>query len=120
MSLADLVFSRLYVRGSLRHGTEGIGLTLRNVVASAVVTGLTKVEIDGRRFAPSEVTICQGGGIVSAAQIKDQSPLVLDFGAAAEILIPGGSIGPGTHTIAIGAIIRGVGEVAAKVADRTG
>ena len=99
---------------------EGIGLTLRNVVAPAVVTGLTIVEIDGRRFAPGEVTICQGGGSITAAQITDQTPLVLDLGAAADILIPGGSIVPGTHTIAIGAIIREVGEITAKVTDKTG
>lgn len=120
LSLFDFVFSHLYVRGSLCNKAEGIGFTLRNAVAPAIVTGLTRVEIDGRRFAPDGVAICQGSGIISAAQITDQAPLALDLGTVVDILIPGGSIRPGTHTVTMGVIIRGVGEVIAKVTDTTG
>jgi hypothetical protein len=111
------LIKRLVVTGSFRNyekdgEAQGFEIRLKNRIGVATVMGFTELKIDGENFKLDEVEISKGGMKCLASEVSDRLPLSVQFGD--EILIrarkPGG-ISPGSHRIALGVDMVGIGGV---------
>lgn len=95
MKIPSFVLRKLYVKGSLaRDDAGGARFVLKNTLATATLTGLRALKVDGKAVPPSQVRVRVAGKDVNAADVREDNPLVFERNADAEIAMEEGPPGP--------------------------
>lgn len=93
MRIPSFVLRKLYVRGSLRRDDGGVAFTLRNTLATATLTELRRLRIDGRDVPPGDVRVAVAGREVDAGAVRLDAPLVFPRNADAEVRVAPAALG---------------------------
>ena len=99
---------RLYVKGSMEAGPEGLSFKLRNSLAPAALNAPVKVYVDGVEVEPSKVRVYVNGQEVTWVP-SDEKPLEVPLGAEVQVVVQG-SYAKGKHKVAIKMSVKGYGE----------
>jgi hypothetical protein len=89
VKIPAFVLKRLYVPGSLRSTDEGLAFVLRNHMATATLTELRALRINGRDVAPAQARVRVGGVELDVQHVTAAAPLVFGRGDDAEVQVRG-------------------------------
>jgi hypothetical protein len=89
MRIPAFVLKKLYVQGSLQRESGGLRFVLRNSLASATLTGMRHLQLDGQDVAPGQVAVSVDGQAVEAERVSPERPVVFGRGKDAEVRVRG-------------------------------
>lgn len=87
MKIPSFVLRKLYVHGSLAIEDGDLRFVLKNTLATATLTGLRALKVDGVPIPPSRIRVAVAGKAVNAADVREDQPLVFERNAEAEVRI---------------------------------
>ncbi len=111
------LLGHLYTVGTLRNGDGGFGFALKNRLFAARLTGLSRLEVDGRQVPLDAVTVETGGRAVPAAALGPDDPLPFPLRATVHIRVVSPPLDEGTHALALTIRAEPFGELAFTVHD---
>lgn len=85
MKIPAFVLRQLYVKGSLARIPGGARFKLHNSLATATLTGLKALKVDGKALPAELVQVRLGGRDVDAAEVRPEAPVVFERNAEAEV-----------------------------------
>jgi alpha-galactosidase len=120
-ALPNFILKRLYVKDSLLDTPEGCLFSLRNLIGTGTLIGITGLDIDGGSHPPETLSVllpdgeCRKGGAVSP-----ESPIALASGAAVCIRADGVRLAKGLHSLRLRLLTREMGSLEIAVSDVVG
>ena len=118
MKIPSLVLRQLYTNGSLTPTDTGARFSLKNRLADAKLTGLTRVTISGQEVPADRLTLSvEGGPTLQAAEISSSKPVAFPLRQVVHIEASGVTVEEGVHEIKLEFEIDGMGEIRFKVKD---
>ncbi|MBN1247661.1 MAG: hypothetical protein JXC32_08390 [Anaerolineae bacterium] len=84
---------KLYVQGSLKNEENGFVFEIKNLIDSGMVSGITKLNVDGKDVPVGGVTVELAGKVR-----ESNASLYVSYGAILKIRVPG-QLEAGEHTI---------------------
>jgi len=102
MKIPSLLLKRLYTFGSLQNGNSGIQFSIKNRLSDASITGLTSLEINGKKIPLSEIEMdVNDGETFGAEDISEEKALNFPLKTILNFHISIDELDHGKHTIEI-------------------
>lgn len=118
MRIPSFLARKLYVKGSLRNTSHGFQWEMRNLFASATLSEVVSLEMDGRACPLERVVLHPPGGVaVRATEVSRDSPLRFDLGAEVTVEVEGDPLPVGAHKIVLGLRTKETGEIELSLED---
>ena len=117
VSVPGFLLRRLYVKGSLTNSPEGVQFQLKNSLGSGYARAMLPVSIDGQEFPLEESSFVVDGGEVLFSSVSDDTPFTISLNKVITVLVKGASVEPGTHKLAMGFVVPGLGSLKFDVKD---
>lgn len=118
MQVPSFMLKKLYKKGSLRNGSEGLEFTLENSLSTVALTKLEKVTVDGQDFPADQVEVDLGEGYKSAAGFNPEAPITFARAAAMTCRIKGFQADASvSHMVVLQATARGMGLLKVEIGD---
>lgn len=111
----ESLLAHLYTVGTLENVDGGVRFALKNRLFAATLTGVSRVELDGRAIPLADVTLELGGSEVAAAELDGGVPFPLRRTVHVRVVHP--SLEPGTHTLGLTVTAAPFGTLSFDVAD---
>jgi len=117
MKIPSLILKQLYNFGSLKNLEGGVQLSLKNRLSETVITGVTRVVIDGAEQPLDGITLHIDDRSLSAEEISADSPLPFPLGQTVDLRAPAAALDDGRHDITLGFETENFGKLKFKVKD---
>ncbi|MEX2245942.1 MAG: hypothetical protein WEC75_04580 [Dehalococcoidia bacterium] len=117
MQVPAFLLRRLYVKGSLRNVDGGFAFDLRNTLGTGYADAVLPLVVDGDQVPPGQAAFDADGTRVSFADIAPDRPFTLAMDRTLTVRVDGRTLADGPHTIGLGFIVTGIGEMAFEVTD---
>jgi hypothetical protein len=117
MKVPAFLLRRLYVKGSLRNENGGFAFDLKNSLGSGYAERVLPLLIDGEQVAPERATFTVDGDATGFADVSAERPMTLGLNRLVTVTVGGQPLAAGKHTIEIGFVVTGMGEMKFDVTD---
>jgi hypothetical protein len=117
MQVPAFLLRRLYVKGSLRHENSALVFDLHNALGSGYADRVLPLRIDGEEVTPGSCAFVVEGQPVPFESISETQPMTLAMGRTLSVRAEGLRLEPGQHSIELGFIVTGMGEMRFDVED---
>jgi hydroxymethylglutaryl-CoA reductase (NADPH) len=118
MQVPSFMLKKLYKKGSLRNGSEGLEFTLENSLSTVSLTKLEKVTVDGQEFPADQVEVNLGGDFQPASGFNQDEPITFARSAAMTCRIKGFQADASkSHAVVLEAVARGMGVLKVEIGD---
>jgi hypothetical protein len=112
------VLKKLYVKGSLRLEEEGFAFDLKNLIAPATITDVSRLEVDGRALEASAITaVPPSGNSRSAEHISPGTPLHFPVGVVVSLHVAAEPLAPGNHELSLHVKVKEIGTLHIPISD---
>jgi len=115
MDAPESLLAHLYTVGTLENVDGGVRFALKNRLFAATLTGVSRVELDGRAIPPEDVTLELGGREFRARDLDGGVPFPLRQTVHVRLVSP--ALDPGTHTLGLTITADPFGTLSFDVAD---
>ena len=117
VSVPGFLLRRLYVKGSLRNSSRGVQLQLKNSLGSGYARAMLPIHIDDQEFPLEQSLFIVDGNEVTFSSVNEDNPFTIALNKVLTILVKGISLESGTHRIAMGFVVPGLGSLKFDVKD---
>ncbi len=117
MQVPAFLLRRIYVKGSLRNTGDGFEFHIHNRLGSGYAEALLPLKVDGQEVPLAESSFSVDGESVPFAVVNAERPFTLGMGLDAAMQVHGRTLAPGKHTITIGFVVVGLGQMEFDVSD---
>jgi hydroxymethylglutaryl-CoA reductase (NADPH) len=118
MQVPSFMLKKLYKKGSLRNGAEGLEFTLENSLSTVSLTKLEKVTVDGQDFPADQVEVALGGEFKPASGFSQDEPITFARSATMTCRIKGFQADASvSHAVVLEATARGMGLLKVEIGD---
>jgi hypothetical protein len=117
MQVPAFLLRRLYVKGSLRNDQGALVFDLHNTLGSGYADRVLPLRVDGAEVAPATCAFVIDGHPVPFDSISEAQPMTLAMGRTLSVRATGLQLAPGEHSIELGFIVTGMGEMRFDVKD---
>ena len=117
MQVPAFLLRRLYVKGSLRHENGALVFDLHNALGSGYADRVLALRVDGAEVAPAACAFVVDGQRVPFEDISELQPMTLAMGRTLSVRAEGLELEPGEHSIELGFVVTGMGEMRFDVKD---
>ncbi len=117
MQVPAFLLRRIYVKGSLRNTGDGFEFHIHNRLGSGYAEALLPLKVDGQEVPLAESSFSVDGESVPFAVVNAERPFTLGMGLDAAMQVHGRTLEPGKHTITIGFVVVGLGQMEFDVSD---
>jgi hypothetical protein len=117
MQVPAFLLRRLYVKGSLRHEDGCLMFDLHNSLGSGYADRVLALRIDSEEISPASCAFVVEGVPVPFESISESSPMTLAMGRSLSVKAEGVELLPGEHTVELGFMVTGMGEMRFDVKD---
>jgi hypothetical protein len=111
------VLSKLYVKGSLKNTDQGFELAIKNMIDSAVLSGVGPIIVDGKTYDSPQLRLMVDNQERRGDQVTSADPLPMYFGRQLCIYVDGERLQPGDHQVVVNANTREIGRVTLDFTD---
>lgn len=102
MDIPPMLLKRLYTFGSIRNTESGIGFSTKNRLSDVMLSGFTRVAINGKEIPLSEIDIDLGdGNLLPAMSITPANPFMFSLGRVLDVYCHSEQLAVGKHQIEI-------------------
>jgi hypothetical protein len=108
---------RLYVKGSLRNVDGGFEFDLKNSLGSGYAERALPLVIDGEELALDAASFVLDGKAIRFDEVSPEQPMTLGMNRTVTGSVAGRTLAPGKHTLSIGFVVVGMGEMRFDVTD---
>ena len=92
MKIPAMMIKQLYTYGSLYNVMGGVKFTLRNKLSDAILTGISKIVIDGVTIPLEKATLTYKGDSVNASKVNAENTVPFPKSQEVEVLIESGPL----------------------------
>lgn len=117
MEVPAFLLRRLYVKGSLHNTGEGFEFRIHNRLGSGYAEALLPLKVDGQEVPLADASFSADGESVPFDAVSADRPFTLDMGLDAAMQVRGRTLALGSHTISIGFVVVGLGQMEFEVND---
>jgi hydroxymethylglutaryl-CoA reductase (NADPH) len=118
MQVPSFMLKKLYKKGSLRNGSEGLEFTLENSLSTVSLLKLEKVVVDGQDFPADQVEVGTDGDFKPATGFNPETPMTFARGAQMTCRIKGFQADASkSHAVVLEATARGMGLLKVEIGD---
>ena len=117
MIVPEFLLRRLYVRGSLCNTAAGVEFELKNSLGGGYASGMLPISVDGSPVALDDCFFRSGEGLVPFTAVTQEAPFTLARDLVITVSVRRPPIEAGNHTLRVGFIVLGLGELAFEVTD---
>ena len=117
MQVPAFLLRRLYVKGSLRHEDGALVFDLHNALGSGYADRVLPLRVDGEEVAPAACAFVVDDQPVPFESISANQPMTLAMGRTLSVRAEGVTLEPGEHSIELGFVVTGMGEMRFDVKD---
>jgi hydroxymethylglutaryl-CoA reductase (NADPH) len=117
MKVPAFLLRRLYVKGSLRNVDGGFEFDLKNTLGSGyaeralpLLVGDAEMPLQATSFVVDDVT-------TPFEAVSPEHPMTLGLNCTVTVAVTGGPLPEGKHTLSIGFVVVGMGEMRFDVTD---
>jgi hypothetical protein len=107
---------KLYVSGSLANHEDGFVFSIKNLVDSGSVSGITKLTVDDEERSLNGATVELGGKVRAVGSLSWSASLYIPYGAVLKVYVPG-ELSPGEHTIRMTINVPELGQLTLPITD---
>ncbi len=118
VTVPGFLLRRLYVKGSLKNGTDGASFELKNSLGSGHAKELVPLEIDGKATPLEDSYFFLDGKGTSFKDVSEKEPFTLAVNKSIRILVKGKKLEPGQHKVQMGFIVVGLGKLSFDFTDK--
>jgi hypothetical protein len=117
VKIPSFVLRQLYVPGSLARDGDGLRFLLRNTLATATLTGLRALTVDGRPVAREQVEVRIGERVLRAGDVADGAAVEFPRHAEAEVRVAGAAAAGPKAKVRLEALSKEFGELVIQFDD---
>lgn len=118
MLVPSLLLKKLYTLGSLQNAENGVRFAIKNRLSDVELTGLLRVEIDGKALAAGDLSLVLGDGrTLRPGEITPRTPLAFPLRATVTIQTRERPLPQGKHEIGLAFDTRPFGRLEFSVDD---
>jgi len=117
MQVPAFLLRRLYVKGSLRNVDGGFAFDLMNKLGSGYADAVLPLTVDGAGVPKERAAFAVGDERTRFSEITPERPFTLAMDRTLTVEVEGLTLTGGPHTIGIGFVVTGVGEMRFDVTD---
>jgi hydroxymethylglutaryl-CoA reductase (NADPH) len=118
MQVPSFMLKKLYKKGSLRNGSEGLEFTLENSLSTVALTKLERVMVDGEAHEATQVEVVTDGNVQPATSFSPEAPMNFARGANMTVRIKGFQADASkSHAVVLEATARGMGLLKVEIGD---
>lgn len=117
MEVPAFLLRRLYVKGSLRNTADGFEFRIHNRLGSGYAEALLPLKVDGQEVPLGDASFSVDGESVPFEAVSAERPFSLGMDLDAAMQVHGRTLAPGEHTISIGFVVVGLGQMEFDVSD---
>ena len=117
MQVPAFLLRRLYVKGSLRNTSEGWEFDLKNSLGSGYAERVLPITVNGAKMPLDATRFHADEEVLRFDEISPERPMTLGMNRKVTISVAGGVLPSGKHTIGIGFMVVGMGEMKFDVTD---
>jgi hydroxymethylglutaryl-CoA reductase (NADPH) len=117
MNVPSFLLRRLYVKGSLRNIDGGFEFDLMNSLGSGYAERTLPLIVDGEALPLEAVRFVLDGEAIGFDQVSPERPMTLAMNRTVTGQVLGRTLAPGKHTLGIGFVVVGMGEMRFEVTD---
>jgi hypothetical protein len=117
MQVPAFLLRRLYVKGSLRNVEDGFAFDLRNQLGSGYADAVLPLTLDGADVPKDRAAFEVDGERTWFVDVSPEHPFTLAMDRALTVVVEGAQLRAGAHTIGIGFVVTGMGEMKFEVTD---
>lgn len=117
MQVPAFLLRRLYVKGSLRNEDGGIAFELENQLGSGYAEQVLPLILDGQPLPLDSTWFIVDGERLRFDEVSPGRPMTLGLNKSVTVRVDGITLDPGKHTIALGFVVTGMGEMRFDVTD---
>jgi hypothetical protein len=120
MNVPPFLLRRLYVKGSLRNVDGGFEFDLKNSLGSGYAERALPLIVDGEELPLDAARFVLDGEAIGFDEVSPERPMTLGMNRTVTGLVRGRVLAPGKHTLGIGFVVVGMGEMRFDVTDAIG
>jgi hypothetical protein len=117
MRVPAFLLRRLYVKGSLRNVDGGFEFDLTNTLGSGYAERALPLILDGAELPLSAARFVLDGEAIGFGEVTPARPMTLGMNRTVTGAVAGRRLAPGKHTLGIGFVVVGMGEMRFDVTD---
>lgn len=117
MQVPAFLLRRLYVKGSLRHEDGALVFDLKNTLGSGYADRVLPLYVDGDEVSTAACAFVLDGVPLPFDSISEASPMTLGLDRTLSVRAEGLRLDPGQHSIELGFVVTGMGEMRFDVKD---
>jgi hydroxymethylglutaryl-CoA reductase (NADPH) len=87
MEIPSMILKKLYVAGSLVNSEGGVHFCLTNPLGDATLTGISKVEINGKEIPLDNIVATLEGSAIRASEVDEQNAIQFLLGQSVDIQV---------------------------------
>jgi hypothetical protein len=117
MRVPAFLLRRLYVKGSLRNVAGGFEFDLKNTLGSGYAERALPLIVDGDELPLHAARFVLDGEPIGFDEVSPERPMTLGMNRTVTGSVGGRILSPGKHTLSIGFVVVGMGEMRFDVTD---
>ena len=111
------MLKRIYVEGSLKNVDCGFEFQMTNNIAPGTLTGLKKIEVDGKVIEADKIMVGKKEATMKASECSYQKPIYFNMGDVLVIRALGETLPPGKHDLVLTVSVAEIGNVNVPISD---
>lgn len=112
MIIPEFLLRRIYRKGSLRITEEGIAFDLKNMLGPGVISGISFIEINGKKYSAEDIKLMTSDITTWAHQISSENPVVFRLHQEGTLILEGAKeLKNGINKIIMELVSREAGKV---------
>lgn len=110
--IPEFLLRRIYRKGSLRMTDEGIEFDLKNMLGPGVISGISFIEINGKKYDAEAIKLMTSEVSTLASKISKDNPVVFRLHQEGTVLLEGArELKEGINKIILELVSREAGKV---------
>lgn len=112
MIIPEFLLRRIYRKGSLRITEEGIAFDLKNMLGPGVISGISFIEINGKKYTAEDIKLMTSDITTWASHISSENPVVFRLHQEGTVFLEGAKgLKEGINKIIMELVSREAGKV---------
>ncbi|MEE9325086.1 MAG: hypothetical protein V3U90_06010 [Dehalococcoidia bacterium] len=111
ITVPGFLLRRLYVKGSLRNNEEGFEYQIKNSLGAGYAHRMLPLKVDEQDVPIQDSYFTIDAETTTFSAVSHETPFSLAMGTVTTIYVKGITLDKGPHKIAMGFVVKGLGEL---------